>query len=92
MTGMSRSFIDAQMAEGTFPKQIHLGARTTVWNEREVVQWMEDRMASRWPRRVGDLNTNRTLQVHGQGTETVLCLFLCLKSSVVRNRLRHFPS
>ena len=24
------------------------------------------------------LNTNRTLQVHGQGTETVLCLFLCL--------------
>ena len=25
MTGMSRSFIYAQMAEGTFPKQIHLG-------------------------------------------------------------------
>ena len=47
MTGMSRSFIYAQMAEGTFPKQIHLGARTIVWNEREVVQWMEDRMASR---------------------------------------------
>ena len=47
MTGMSRSFIYAQMAEGTFPKQIHLGPRTIVWNEREVVQWMEDRMASR---------------------------------------------
>ena len=47
MTGMSRSFIYAQMAEGTFPKQIHLSPRTIVWNEREVVQWMEDRMASR---------------------------------------------
>ena len=47
MTGMSRSFIYAQMAEGIFPKQIHLAARTIVWNEREVVQWMEDRMASR---------------------------------------------
>ena len=47
MTGMSRSFIYAQMAEGTLPKQIHLGPRTIVWNEREVVQWMEDRMASR---------------------------------------------
>ena len=47
MTGMSRSFIYAQMAEGAFPKQIHLCPRTIVWNEREVVQWMEDRMASR---------------------------------------------
>ena len=47
MTGMSRSFIYAQMAEGTFPKQNQLGPRTIVWNEREVVQWMEDRMASR---------------------------------------------
>ena len=65
MTGMSRSSIYAQMAEGTFPKQIHLGAHTIVWNEREVVQWMEDRMASRCPRRVGDLNTNRTLLRQG---------------------------
>ena len=47
MTGMSRSFIYAQMAEGTFPKQIQLGSRTVVWNEQEVTKWMEDRMASR---------------------------------------------
>ena len=47
MTGMSRSLIYAQMAEGALPSQIHLGPRTIVWNEREVVQWMEDRMASR---------------------------------------------
>ena len=47
MTGMSRSFIYAQMAEGTFPKQIHLGSRSVVWNEQEVIKWMEDQMASR---------------------------------------------
>ena len=47
MTGMSRSFIYAQMAEGAFPRQIHLGPRTIVWNKQEVVQWMEDRMANR---------------------------------------------
>ena len=47
MTGMGKTFIYDRMKEGTFPKQIHLGPRTIVWNERKVVQWMEDRMASR---------------------------------------------
>ena len=46
-TGLSTSTIYRWMTEGTFPKQIHLGPRTIVWNEREVVQWMEDRMATR---------------------------------------------
>ncbi|QNI97086.1 prophage CP4-57 regulatory family protein [Synechococcus sp. RS9902] len=44
---MSRSFIYAQMAEGAFPRQIHLGPRIIVWNKQEVVQWMEDRIANR---------------------------------------------
>ena len=47
MTGMGKTFIYARMKEGTFLKQIQLGSRSVVWNEREVVQWMEDRMASR---------------------------------------------
>ena len=47
MTVMSCLFIYAQMAMRTFHKQIHLGPRTIVWNEREVDQWIEDRMASR---------------------------------------------
>ena len=47
MTGMGNTFIYALMKDGTFPKQIHLGPRAIVWNEREVVQWMEYRMASR---------------------------------------------
>ena len=47
ITGMSKTFIYDRINDGTFPKQIYLGPRTIVWNEREVVQWMEDRMASR---------------------------------------------
>ena len=47
LVGVTRSTLYRWMDAGTFPKQIHLGPRTIVWNEREVVQWMEDRMASR---------------------------------------------
>ena len=47
MTGMGKTFIYARMKDGTFSKQIQVGSRSVVWNEREVVQWMEDRMASR---------------------------------------------
>ena len=47
MTGMGKTFIYARMKDGTFPKQIQLGSRSVVWNEQEVIKWMEDRMASR---------------------------------------------
>ena len=47
MTGMGKTFIYAQMAEGTFPKQIHLAPRTIVWKVQEVTKWMEDCMESR---------------------------------------------
>ena len=58
MTGMGKTFIYDRMRDGTFPKQIQLGSRTVVWNEQEVTKWMADRVASRRPRRVGDLNTS----------------------------------
>ena len=45
--GVSRPTIYRWMREGTFPKQIQLGSRSVVWNEQEVIKWMEDRMASR---------------------------------------------
>ena len=47
MTGLSISTIYRWMTEGTFPKQIQLGSRSVVWNEQEVIKWMEDQMASR---------------------------------------------
>ena len=47
MTGMGKTFIYARMKEGSFPKQIQLGSRLVVWNEQEVIKWMEEQMASR---------------------------------------------
>ena len=47
MTGMGKTFIYDRMKEGSFPKQIQLGSRSVVWNEQEVITWMEDQMASR---------------------------------------------
>ena len=47
MTGMGKTFIYDRMKDGTFPKQIQLGSRSVVWNEQEVIKWMEDKMASR---------------------------------------------
>ena len=47
ITGMGKTFIYDCINDGTFPKQIQLGSRTVVWNEQEVIKWMEDQMASR---------------------------------------------
>ena len=47
MTGMGKTFIYDRMKDGTFPKQIQLGSRSVVWNEQEVIKWMEEQMASR---------------------------------------------
>ena len=47
MTGMGKTFIYDRIKDGTFPKQIQLGSRTVVWNEQEVIKWMEAQMASR---------------------------------------------
>ena len=47
MTGMGKTFIYDRMKDGTFPKQIQLGSRSVVWNEQEVIKWMDDQTASR---------------------------------------------
>ena len=44
LTGLSRSSIYAQIAGGTFPKQISLGARAVGWIESEVHEWVIERM------------------------------------------------
>lgn len=40
MTGMGKTFIYARISDGTFPRQIQLGSRSVVWNERDVIDWM----------------------------------------------------
>ena len=45
--GVSRPTIYRWMREGTFPKQIAIGANSVVWLESDVTKWMEDQMAAR---------------------------------------------
>ncbi|WP_071820855.1 helix-turn-helix transcriptional regulator [Parasynechococcus marenigrum] len=46
MTGLSTSTIYRWMTDGTFPKQIQLGSRSVVWNERDVIDWMNAQNAN----------------------------------------------
>ncbi len=46
MCGVKKSFIYAEMAKGTFPRAVPLG-RARGWLETEVLDWIEQRAASR---------------------------------------------
>ena len=43
-TGLSRSTIYAQLAEGAFPRPIALGARAVGWVEKEIESWLAQRI------------------------------------------------
>ena len=38
LVGVTRSTLYRWMDAGAFPKQIHLGPRSVVWNEQEVIK------------------------------------------------------
>lgn len=44
-TGLSRSSIYRLMAEGSFPKQINLGARAVGWLSTDIESWVESRIS-----------------------------------------------
>ncbi len=46
MRGISKTLIYARMNDGTFPKQIQLGSRSVVWNERDVIDWMNQQITA----------------------------------------------
>jgi prophage regulatory protein len=46
-TGLKRSSIYEQMAEGTFPKSVPLSDKAVGWLESEIVAWQKDRIAKR---------------------------------------------
>ena len=46
-TGLSRSTIYNRIHEGTFPKQVKLGARSVGWLENEVEAWLSAKIAYR---------------------------------------------
>ncbi|MGV2497489.1 helix-turn-helix transcriptional regulator [Pelagerythrobacter aerophilus] len=43
-TGLSRSTLYRKVQEGTFPKQITIGARCVAWLESEIEEWMRNPM------------------------------------------------
>ncbi|MAM70221.1 MAG: AlpA family transcriptional regulator [Gammaproteobacteria bacterium] len=45
VTGLSRSTIYSQMAEGSFPKPISLGARAVGWIQSDIEKWLDSRIA-----------------------------------------------
>lgn len=47
MTSISVRTIKRYMAAGEFPAPIKLTSRTSVWFEHEIIQWMNERAASR---------------------------------------------
>jgi prophage regulatory protein len=46
VTGFGRSMIYQMEAEGRFPRRVNIGARAVGWVEREVQQWIQQRIES----------------------------------------------
>ena len=46
-TGLSRSTIYLRIQEGTFPRQVNLGARAVGWLENEIDAWLAARLEVR---------------------------------------------
>ncbi len=44
MTGVGKTFIYTHMEKGSFPKQIQISARTVVWLEQDIIEWMQAKM------------------------------------------------
>ncbi|MDM9596950.1 MULTISPECIES: AlpA family transcriptional regulator [Pseudomonas] len=44
-TGLSTTEIYRRIADGRFPSQITLGPKSVVWDESEIIAWMDDRIA-----------------------------------------------
>lgn len=44
VVGLSRSSIEARVAEGTFPQPVALGERSKGWIEAEVQAWLRERV------------------------------------------------
>ena len=44
MTSLTKTTIYNYMAEGKFPKNIHLGPKISVWIEREIQEWINSQI------------------------------------------------
>ena len=46
MTPLAKPMIYKYMAKWTFPKQIQIGGKSVVWNERDVNDWINQQIAT----------------------------------------------
>jgi prophage regulatory protein len=46
-TGLARSTIYAFVAQGRFPKPVHISPQIVVWVESEVQDWIREKIAAR---------------------------------------------
>jgi prophage regulatory protein len=44
MTSLSRTTMYSLIRKGSFPKQIKLGNRISVWSEDKIISWMNDKI------------------------------------------------
>ena len=52
-TGLSRSTLYRKIEEGTFPKQITIGARCMAWLETDIEEWMRNPIYNKIRERLG---------------------------------------
>lgn len=50
MVGLKRTAIDDMERAGKFPKRVRISDHAVAWVEREVREWVEQRMQDRGPR------------------------------------------
>lgn len=44
-TGLSRSALYMKVADGEFPKPVHIGKRAVAWPESVIQNWIRERIA-----------------------------------------------
>ena len=44
--GVKRATLYEWISNGSFPKQIHLGARSVGWDEKSIESWLKDRISA----------------------------------------------
>jgi len=47
MTSLSTTEIYRRIAAGTFPAQVHLGPKSSVWVESEIIDWINAKVRAR---------------------------------------------
>ena len=53
VTALTRSSLYRKIANGTFPRQVHIGDRAVAWRESDIERWLDEQEAS-WEKESGN--------------------------------------